>query len=247
MRRRARTRDEEGFTIVEVMVAMVVLIIGVLGTLALVQGSMSSTSRTTAREQGTSVARDLVERSRQVAYTDVTVGGAGSVLSATLPATEINGLSGSTFEVTRRGVVYDVTVSACVVDDPTDGAGKGTAEFCSVPPGGGGGGPGPPPALSVGNVRVLGLDLSVAASGTLLDTVCKAVGTSSEISQALAAVVSPVAAVGICPAGGPSSGSAVQIDSDPDDMRRVRVDVTWTRDGGGNVAQTTLLPNPSQN
>ena len=38
-------------TLVEVMAAMVILIVGVLGTLALVQGSLSSTSRTTAREQ----------------------------------------------------------------------------------------------------------------------------------------------------------------------------------------------------
>jgi prepilin-type N-terminal cleavage/methylation domain-containing protein len=241
---RTRIADERGLTLVEVMVAMVILVSGVLGMLILVQGSMSSTSRTTAREQGTNLARDLVERSRQASYTSVTVDNAGPVLAATLPASEIGG-SGSTFQVTRRGVTYTVTVSACAVDDPTDGAGKGTAAYCAV--GIGGGGPGPPPPLAAGSVRVLGVDLTVTASGTLLDTVCKAVGTNTEIAAAVAAAVSPVAAVAICPAGLPAAGSAVPIDRDPDDMRRVRVDVSWTRGGTGSVSQTTLLPNPSQN
>jgi len=61
-----RLRDEEaGYTIVEVMVAIVILVFGVLGALVLVEGGQASTSRTVAREQGTNLARDLLERSRQ--------------------------------------------------------------------------------------------------------------------------------------------------------------------------------------
>ncbi len=236
---------ESGFTIIEVMVAMVVLIVGVLGTVVLVQGSFASTSRTSAREQGTNLARDLVERSRQAAYTAITVGNAGSVLAGTLPAAEVSGLSGSTFHVSRRGVDYTVTVSSCAVDDPTDGAGQGTAAYCAV--GAGSGNPGPPPPLAAGFVRVLGLDVAVAASGTLLDTICKAVGTNTDIANSVASVLSPIAPVGVCPGTGPNGGNAVPIDADPDDMRRVRVDVSWTRGGAGGVTQTTLLPNPSQN
>jgi type IV pilus modification protein PilV len=239
------TSGESGFTIVEVMVAMVVLIVGVLGTLVLVQGSLSSTGHTAAREQGTNLARDLVERSRQATYSSVTVTNAASVLAATLPAAEVSGLSGSTFQVTRRGVDYTVQVSACAVDDPIDGAGKGTAVYCAV--GTGSNTPGPPPALAAGKVRVLGLDIDVALSGTLLDTVCKAVGTNTDIATTASAVLSPIAPVAICPASGPNPNGAVQIDNDPDDMRRVRVDVSWNRDGAGSVSQTTLLPNPSQN
>ena len=69
---RTRFHDERGMTLVEVMAAMVILLIGVLGTLTLVQGSLSSTSRTTAREQATNLARDLVERSRQADYANIT-------------------------------------------------------------------------------------------------------------------------------------------------------------------------------
>ena len=64
---------EDGFTIVEMMVAMLIMLIGVLGTLTIIQGSIASTSRTNAREQGTNLARDLVERARQASYTDVTM------------------------------------------------------------------------------------------------------------------------------------------------------------------------------
>ena len=245
---RTRIADERGFTIVEVMVAMVVLLIGVLGTIVLVEGSMSSTSRTTAREQGTNLARDLVERSRQAAYTSITVAGVGPALAATLPSSEVSGAGGSTFTVTRRGVAYTVTVSACAVDDPIDGAGQGTAAHCVVGSGGGGGGSSvTPPAISAGNVRVLGVDVSVAAGGSLLQTVCNAVGTNTEIAGALTAAVSPVAAVAICPSGSAGAGSSIRVDSDPDDMRRVRIAVSWTRGGDGSVTQTTLLPNPSQN
>jgi Tfp pilus assembly protein PilV len=153
-------RDEEaGYTIVEVMVAMVILVFGVLGTLVLMEGSLSSTSRTTAREQGTNLARDLVERSRQAAYADVTVSTAPQILRATLPASDgATAVTGSpplsTFQVTRRNVLYTVTVFACSIDDPSDG--------------------------------------------------------------------------------------------DPDDLRRVRVDVSWDRGAASSVSQTTLLTNPTQ-
>jgi type II secretory pathway pseudopilin PulG len=235
---------EDGYTIVEIMIAMFILLIGVMGTLTLIQGSLASTSRTTAREQGTNLARDLVERARQAAYTDLTVTGAPAKLRATLPASDaasaISPTAPSSFTVKRRNVSYAVTVTACAVDDPTDGAGEGDAQFC-VPPDAGSVSE-PPPALPAASVRVLGLD--VALRGSLLDTVCNAVGTNTDIAQALQAVLSPVAAVGICPA---AAGGDVQIDSDPDDLRRVRVDVAWNRGGAGSVSQTTLLSNPSQN
>ncbi len=230
-------------TIVEVMAAMVILIIGVLGTLVLVEGSMSSTTRTTAREQATNLARDLVERSRQAEYKTVTYGLAPATLRSTLPAsdnaTALSGPNSSTFTVTRRSVEYEVTVFACSIDDPTDGAGQGDATFCAPPddtivPGD------PTPGVAA-PVNVLGI--TVAAGGSLLQTVCNAVGTPAILSR-LTAAVSPVVALSICPTG--AGGGTVQYDSRPDDLRRVRVDVTWTRGGAGNVSQTTLLTNPVQ-
>ena len=56
--------SEDGFTLAEVMVALAMLLIGVLALLVMIEGSLTSTSRTTAREQATNLARELVERSR---------------------------------------------------------------------------------------------------------------------------------------------------------------------------------------
>jgi type IV pilus assembly protein PilV len=229
---------EDGFTIIEVMVAMVIMLVGVLGTLTIIQGSMSSSNRTNAREQGTNLARDLVERTRQAAYTSVTTAQAPATLRATLPASQVGALSGDTFSVTRRGVTYTAKVTACSIDDPTDGAGVGNATFCAAPtsttaPGS----PAPGPAAAV---NVLGI--AVTVGGSLLDTVCGALGISS-ITSMLSAALSPVAPLSVCPSGG--SGTA-PYDSQPDDLRRVRVDVSWTRGGSGSVSQTTLLTNPLQ-
>jgi type IV pilus assembly protein PilV len=229
---------EDGFTIIEVMVAMFILLVGVLGTLTLIQGSLSSTARTNAREQGTNLARDLVERTRQAAYTDVSMSVAPATLRATLPASEVGALSGSTFQVTRRRVDYTVTVFACSIDDPSDGAGVAGSTYCAPPtstthPGS----PGPGAAASV---NVLGI--AVSAAGSLLQTVCNALGISS-ISSALTAGLSASAPTSVCPSG---STATAPYDTQPDDLRRVRIDVSWTRNGGGSISQTTLLTNPLQ-
>ena len=237
-------REEHGMTLIEVMIAMFILVVGVLGTLVLIEGSLASTSRTTAREQGTNLARDLVERSRQAGYQDVTMALAPATLRATLPAsdgaTALSGPSSSTFHVTRRGVDYTVTVFACSIDDPTDGAGVGDATFCEAPPTVPPVTPTPPAPAAAVNV----LGIAVTAGGSVLTTVCNALGVGTILSQ-LTAAVSAAAAVSVCPAGSPGGGD-VKYDSRPDDLRRVRIDVSWNRGGAGSISQTTLLTNPLQ-
>jgi hypothetical protein len=209
----------------------------------MIEGGLASTGRTTAREQGTNLARDLVERSRQAAYANVTTSVAPATLRATLPAsdgaTALSGPSSSTFKVTRRNVVYTVTVFACSIDDPTDGAGVGNATFCETPtvrriPGS----PEPGPAAAI---NVLGI--AVSAGGSLLNTVCNAIGTNTAILNALTSAVSVVAPLSLCPS---TTSGTVPYDIQPDDLRRVRVDVSWNSGGAGSVSQTTLLTNPQQ-
>ena len=237
---RTRIADERGMTLVEVMAAMVILVIGVLGTLTLIEGSLASTSHTTSREQATNLARDLIERSRQADYKDVTYALAPATLRSKLPASDgATALSGSTFTVTRRNVEYAVTVFACSIDDPTDGAGQGDATYCA-PPDSTTGPASPTPGLAA-SVNVLGI--TVPAGGTLLQTVCNAVGTPAILSR-LTAAVSRVVPLSVCPTG--AGTGTVQYDSTPDDLRRVRVDVSWTRGGTGAISQTTLLTNPLQ-
>lgn len=239
---------EDGFSIVEVVVGMVVMLVAVLGTLTLIQGALASTTGTKAREQGTSLARDLVERSRQLPYADMSTGAAPASLRDALPASDATAaVDGGSFTVRRRGTTYTVAVSACTIDDPTDGPGAGDLDsFCRAA--GAGGDPAttvPPPAAGGGDpattVSVLGV--RVALAGSLLETVCGAVGTPAILEQ-LTGAVSALAPVSVCPNGSGSGGTA-NFDSQPDDLRRVRIDVTWRGNRAESIAQTTLLTNPT--
>lgn len=238
--------DDSGFTIIEIVVAMVILLVGVLAMLTFVTGSLSSTRRTTAREQGTSLAREVVERSRQSLYSDLTPTAApgliqASVAGASALQTNVATPTAGSFTVTRRGVIYTVTVSSCSIDDPSDGVGQGNATFClnqgstTVP--------GSSATTTAASVNVLGI--AVAVGGSLLGTVCSAVGTNATIISRLTGTLSAVAPISACTSTGTSSAP---YDSRPDDLRRVRADVTWTADGkAGSLSQTTLLTNPLPN
>jgi len=96
------------------------------------------------------------------------------------------------------------------------------------------------PAFSTGMPGTL--SDAAGPGGSSLDMVCKAVGTDTAILNALTSVVSNVAPISACPTG--SAVGTVPYDSTPDDLRRVRIDVSWTRSAAGSVSQTTLLTNP---
>ncbi len=241
-----RRSGEDGFTIIEVIVAMVLLVVGVLGMVVMVEGSASSTSRTTAREQATNVARELVERSREVPYSRTTTSAAPAALAGALPETPA--VSGTTFSVRRRNIDYTINVHACSIDDPTDGAGVGDTTFCDNPSASTGPGSAPAgPGLASG-LNVLGLPVSLAVDGKLLTTVCNAVGTNTTIANlvggSLASLTGNGAQVSVCPSG---YGGSVGFDSTPDDLRRVRVRVDWTqRNEPYSLTQTTLLTTPAR-
>ena len=243
-----RARGEGGYTIIEVIVAMVMLVVGVLGMLVMVEGSLSSTNRTTAREQATNLAREVVERSREVPYSLTTNSQAPAALANVMP--EQPTVSGSSFTVRRRNIDYTVTVTACSIDDPSDGAGVGNTTFCDEPTASTG--PGSQPTgtgLSAG-LNVLGIPVSIAADGKLLSTVCKALGEGDPVLSQISVTASNLlsltgngAQVSACPASYPGT---VAYDVTPDDLRRVRVQVQWTqRNDPYSLTQTTLLTTPA--
>jgi prepilin-type N-terminal cleavage/methylation domain-containing protein len=129
---RARISSEDGFTLVEVMVAIVVLLVGVLGTVTMIDGANAQTGRTKAREGATALARTVLEISRGVTYEDLT---SAEVLQE---LDERAGFEDAQVTVTghqieSRGFVYTVVPTVCTMDDPTDQLGlrdTGTA-FCS--------------------------------------------------------------------------------------------------------------------
>lgn len=137
---RSRIGSENGFTLVEVMVAISVLLIGVLGTVTMIDTGNATTLRTEGRQGGTALARSILEIARGIPYRELT----SEQLLAKLDAREgledaLPGVTGH--QISSEGFDYTVIAEVCVNDDPVDGLGDhDEASFCSnsatLPPGG---------------------------------------------------------------------------------------------------------------
>jgi len=124
-----RLSDEEGFTIIEVLVAAVVLVVGLLGTLTLVDTANTTTFQTKAREQATSLQRELVESARAVAYDQLVSTAMAGAIQGRAALADSGASMG--WSIARRGETYTVAVGTCMVDDARDGVGDHAANtFC---------------------------------------------------------------------------------------------------------------------
>ena len=126
-------REQSGFSLVEVLIAMVVLTVGVLGTLALVDNANQRTSDTKAREAATNLARDLVESARTVPFNNITQADLESDLSTRAGLGDTGAAAG--WQIDRRNFTYTVTYTICTVDDVSDGYGTSAAHDSSFCPG----------------------------------------------------------------------------------------------------------------
>src|SRR3989442_8963676 len=99
---------ESGFTLVEIMVAIIVLLIGVLGSVALVDAANRTTSTTRAREAGTNLARSVLEAARSLPYTSLVQATApGDIhVDPGLPASDA---STAACQLTQRRMTYPIT------------------------------------------------------------------------------------------------------------------------------------------
>jgi prepilin-type N-terminal cleavage/methylation domain-containing protein len=121
---------QHGFTIIEVLAAMIVLTIGVLGTLGLLNVANRTASNTRGREAATSLARELVEGARSIPYATLQPAAVQSEIQA-LPGLGDSGASAG-WTINRRGVTFTVTTTECIFDDPSDGGGTHDAgSFCA--------------------------------------------------------------------------------------------------------------------
>jgi prepilin-type N-terminal cleavage/methylation domain-containing protein len=116
---------ENGFTIIEVMVASFVLLVGMLGVLTMLTGMLGTTKSSNARVAATNLARELVETTRGLDYDN---------LGLVVAQVQARGLGpGTPWTIQRRGVTYTVTATTCAFDDPTDGyAATAPANACNV-------------------------------------------------------------------------------------------------------------------
>src|SRR4051794_37042671 len=70
--RQSSLRDERGFTVIEILAAMLILLVGVFGTVSLIDGANATTASTKGREGATNLGRELVESARSVDYDKIT-------------------------------------------------------------------------------------------------------------------------------------------------------------------------------
>ena len=128
-------REQRGFTIVEVMVAVAVLMTGVLGTLAMLDTANKRGRSAADRQKATSLARDVVERAKGLAYAQVEP---NSLVDRLREDSDLAGSSADPWQITRDGTTFTVQAEVCWVDEPADGLGPRGPNFCAGSGGGGG-------------------------------------------------------------------------------------------------------------
>jgi prepilin-type N-terminal cleavage/methylation domain-containing protein len=119
---RVRPSSQSGFTLIEVLVAMLILLVGVLGVVTMVDGANAVTSKTKAREGGTAIARSIIEISRSLRYRDLTQASLEAALD-TRPAMADSKPSVTGYTIKSRGITYELTLTVCSLDDPKDDLG----------------------------------------------------------------------------------------------------------------------------
>lgn len=129
-RLRARARQEQGFTIVEVIVATLVIVIGLLTAYLALNVAVHSSSDVRQREEGVSLARQITEDARSISFSQLS----SSTITSTLQGYPglANSGSGSTWTIQRAGYTYTVAPSLTDITDPKDTTGATDIKQFSV-------------------------------------------------------------------------------------------------------------------
>jgi prepilin-type N-terminal cleavage/methylation domain-containing protein len=130
--RSSALRDESGFTIIEIIVAMTILLIGVLGVTTMISVSNKTTQASNSRQGATTVVRRALETSRALPFRSIKNATLATDIQAQAPdlATTTTG----SWTVSRDSYLYTVSATVCRVDDDSDGFGvHDTADptFCT--------------------------------------------------------------------------------------------------------------------
>jgi type II secretory pathway pseudopilin PulG len=123
---RSRSSEEDGFTIIEVLVAALLLVVGLGALLQLLNTANHTITTTRMRQVETSLAREVLEDARGLASAQLTQTTIASALQSEVPNAT---LSGSNLVVTRAvssgtPTIFDVSFDVCDLDNPTDGYGN---------------------------------------------------------------------------------------------------------------------------
>jgi prepilin-type N-terminal cleavage/methylation domain-containing protein len=220
-------RCEDGFTIIEVLVASVILLVGIMGVLGIVTKADTVTASNRAREQGIALQREVIEAARSIPYDQVTQGQIVSKIRATEGLTDSQMLS-TGWTYTRRNIQYAVAVGTCAVDDPTDGTGPHeSAGYCIN-----GTGQTSPAQCAT----YLGRSGSIAGAGVASGAAAGDCGIDTNFDGTVD---------GIADTSGAPCTNCSGTDANPNDYKRIVVLVRWNKGLGSRYAlQSTTVPNP---
>jgi prepilin-type N-terminal cleavage/methylation domain-containing protein len=214
---------EDGFTIIEVMVAAAVLLVGLVGVLGIVSKSDAVTASNRAREQGIALQREILEAARAIPYEQLSQSTIVAKISATAGLTDSTMTSaGWTYQ--RRNVNYRVAIGTCAVDDPTDGTGPHeSAGYCLN----GTGSTTPAQCLTY-----LGRTGDIAGTGATVGDCGTDVNRDGNVD-------------GLTDTSGGPCTNCSGSDSNPNDYKRIVVLVRWDKGFGTRYAlQSSTVPNP---
>jgi prepilin-type N-terminal cleavage/methylation domain-containing protein len=222
-------RSEHGFTIIEVMVAAAILLTGVLGVLGVVVQADGVTYSNRAREQGVALQREVIEAAQSIPYDQLTQTSIVSRVQAK-PGLSDSTMTATGWTVRRRNITFTIAVGVCSVDDANDqtgphesagycrsGTGATTAAQCATYLG------------RTGSIAGAG----IASAGSVAIGDC---GIDLNYDGAVDGLVDT--------SGGPCSNCS-GTDTNPNDYKRIVVDVRWNRGVGTRYAlQSTTVANP---
>jgi prepilin-type N-terminal cleavage/methylation domain-containing protein len=114
-----RLRRDDGFTLIETLVAIVVLVTGLVGLLGLLDSSVKASAATHQREAATNLARQILEDARGIPYPQISPSSIIPQLQA-LPGLANEG-SGSSWQLVRSHTTYTITLKECSIDDGKGG------------------------------------------------------------------------------------------------------------------------------
>lgn len=237
-RQETHARAQDGFTLIEVMIASLLLLVGVLGVLTMLNTASLATTTSKAREQGVSLQREVVEAARSVPYDQlVPTGVVGKIQASPDLGDDQPGVPG--WQVRRRNVTYTISVGACSIDDPSDGTGiVDDATFCP---------PGQVTSATTCNT-LLGIEGAIqgtaaaASAGVAVGNCGIDLNLDGQVDHFTRAQLSAGAGIDLCGMGWCPATSS---DAYPDDYKRVKTLVRWNVGGGTRYAlQSTTVPNP---
>lgn len=226
-----RFARQDGFSLVEVLLAALITAGGLVGTFSLIDGAQGATTTSQARDGAIALHREVVEAARGVPYERLTPSSVVREVQQR-PGLSDGRVDDSGWTVRRRGITYAITLGVCAVDDPRDGVGAHEPGlFCAASE----------PATPQQCAQVLGVAGVLSnAVGTLGANVSLGdCGLDVNLDGTIDGLADLTGTVCVGTCGGGAADAA------PADYKRVVALVRWTT-GSGNrwLLQSTTVANP---